>query len=314
MVDSRISFLASRTVREVLQPCPFNDDWIDSTDRGRISIGIDLRRHAFSTAVLLKNSFSSGLGAILSGAKRRIGYARDCRTLLLTDRLTPIHDEKGKLKPIGMIDYYLRIAEYLGCEIPDRSLELPVAEEDVRGVSAKLPSVMGGSQKVVVLVAGGSFGPSKIWPADRFAAIARRIVDSCDATVVVSVAPNETERSIAREICRLSERKLVNLGESPLTLGELKALFAEADLVVCNDTGPRHIATALGRKVITLFGPNNPVWTTTNYDREIQIVGAADCAPCDKPRCTQTQRICMEAISVDQVWNAVEKMLEKDTT
>ncbi|NIT23694.1 MAG: hypothetical protein GTN53_14430, partial [Candidatus Aminicenantes bacterium] len=72
---------------------------------------------------------------------------------------------------------------------------------------------------------------------------------------------------------------------TPLSLGELKALFSIADLVISNDTGPRHIAIALGRKVVTLFGPNNPIWTNTNYENEIQIIGNVHCAPCSKPKC-----------------------------
>ncbi|GAI94182.1 unnamed protein product, partial [marine sediment metagenome] len=114
---------------------------------------------------------------------------------------------------------------------------------------------------------------------------------------------------VGEKICRLSKHKLVNLGEKPLTLGRLKALFAMADLVITNDTGPRHIAIALRRKVVTLFGPNDPAWTETGWQDEIQIVADVDCAPCRKPKCKKERHLCMESITVEMVYQAAEKML-----
>jgi len=135
--------------------------------------------------------------------------------------------------------------------------------------------------------------------------------------VVISVAPNSFERQIAEKIWDSSkaqrgnhENNLVNLADSPVSLGELKVLFAGADLVISNDTGPRHIAIALGRKVISLLGPNNPEWTNFGYENEIRLIGDAACAPCDKPKCEQTEHLCMQAITVEKVCEAAKKMLE----
>ena len=92
--------------------------------------------------------------------------------------------------------------------------------------------------------------------------------------------------------------------------GQLKALFSLADLVITNDTGPRHIALALGKNVVSLFGPNNPQWTQTGHDKEIQIVGQGPCVPCDEPRCRMKQHVCMESITVEQVFTAASHFLE----
>jgi heptosyltransferase-2 len=165
---------------------------------------------------------------------------------------------------------------------------------------------------LIVLVPGGAFGPSKCWPAERFAETADRLAREFGATVVVSVASNAFERQIAQEICARAQTPVLNLAERPVSLGELKALLAEADLVIANDTGPRHIAIALGRKVITLFGPNDPAWTQTGYANEVQIVGEAPCAPCQKPRCTQTEHTCMRSIRVQQVCEAVGDLLYRE--
>ena len=101
-----------------------------------------------------------------------------------------------------------------------------------------------------------------------------------------------------------------SLGDKPLTLGQLKALFLQADLVISNDTGPRHIAIALERKLITLFGPNDPSWTETGYENEIQLIGDVPCGPCQKPKCNQSEHKCMQVISVDMVCDAAGRLLD----
>ena len=307
--DCHITFLANRTVREILSPCAFNDAWIDSESANVILLGLKLRKHRFDTAVLFKNSFSAGLGAFLCGASKRTGYARDGRGLFLTQKLKPLVGADGRYKPVSMIDYYLEITSALGCTAAGRGAELAVDEADVLSLSSKLPAVVSSDAPLVILVPGGGFGPSKFWPAERFAQIADRLSETYKAVVVVSVAPNNIEQAIASEICASSENSLINLAESPLSLGELKAMFAGASLVITNDTGPRHIATALGRNTITLFGPNNPEWTRTDYANEIQLASHVPCAPCDKPTCKQPQHYCMENITVEMVWAAVEKTL-----
>jgi len=117
---------------------------------------------------------------------------------------------------------------------------------------------------------------------------------------------------IAKQICRSSNHKLINLAETPITPGQLKSLFSIADLVITNDTGPRHIAIALQRKIITLFGPNDPAWTDTGCESESKIIGDAPCAPCARPVCREKQHFCMQAITVEMVCNAAKKLLENN--
>jgi len=308
--QSEISFLASPMVREILSPCPFNDQWLDlPTGHHPFAVARQMRRCGFTHAVLFKNSLGSALTAFLARVPRRIGYSRDGRGLLLTDRLEPARRPTGGYTPVSMVDYYLAIASRLGADTSQRQLELHFHPHDLETVQAKLPEVFAANGPVVILVPGGAFGPSKCWPSERFAQTADRLIEQHGATVVISVASNPFERRIAEQISAQSKRALVNLADRPLSLGELKALFSRADLVIANDTGPRHIAIALGRKVITLFGPNDPAWTSTGYPKETQIVGQAPCAPCQKPRCQMKEHICMESISVTQVCDAASALL-----
>lgn len=305
-----ITFLASPVVREILSPCPFNDLWIDlPAGRHPLAVARQMRGRDFTHAILFKNSLGSALTTFLARVPHRIGYSRDGRGVLLTDRLEAARRPAGGYAPVSMVDYYLAIASRLGADTSERQLELHVHPHDLETVQAKLPEVFAANRPVVILVPGGAFGPSKCWPSERFAQTADHMVEQHEATVVLSVASNPFEKRIAGEISARSKHALVNLADRPVSLGELKALFSGADLVIANDTGPRHIAIALGRKVITLFGPNDPAWTNTGYSNETQIVGQAPCAPCQKPRCREKEHTCMLDITTARVCDAARNLL-----
>ena len=306
----KISFFANTIVRELLSPSSFNNVWLEQQNKNPIAIAKMLRGHKFTHAILFKNSFASALATFLARIPLRIGYAREGRGFLLTDILYPPKLPNGKFKPNSMIDYYAAIASALGADTADRDLELFIDPQEDKKLRTKLPEVPESKGPVVVIVPGGAFGPSKCWLSVRFAQTADWLISNYGATVVVSVSPDPAEKQIAEEICDSSKHKLINLSEIPIGPGELKSLFSIADLVISNDTGPRHIAIALRRKVIGLFGPNDPAWTDTGYENEIQLIGDAPCAPCGKPVCKESEHLCMQAITVEMVCNAAKRLLE----
>lgn len=310
--QSKITFLANDTVRQVLSPNSFNDEWIVSENKSIFALAAELRQHKFTTAVLFKNSFASALAVFLAGIENRIGYTRQGRGIFLTDKLYPPKLADGRYKPQSMLDYYLSIASWLGADTTNRKLELAFEEQDMISLKNKLPQLFNSQKPVVILVPGGAFGLSKCWPVDRFAKTADWLIENHSAEVVISVAPEKNERDIALQINSASKYDLINLAQNPLTLGELKALFSIASLVICNDTGPRHIAIALDRKVVTMFGPNDPQWTQTGHDKEVQIIGRAPCAPCLKPKCKKNEHLCMNSISVEKVCTAAGKLLKNE--
>ena len=307
--DAEICFLGNAPVKAVLFDGPFNDEWIEAAG-GTFALAATLRKADFTDVILFKNSFSCALTVFLAGIKKRIGYKRDGRSLLLTGGIVPPKNPDGTFKPAPMVDYYLKIAEMLGCEIRDRNLELSVNQKDAEGLPPQLKNIIDAEGPIVILVPGGAFGPSKCWPAKRYGETAKLLKEKYDAEVLVSVAPNEEELKTAETICSIAN-EAVNLGEFKLSLEQLKAIFGKSDLVITNDTGPRHIAIALERKMITLFGPNDPEWTHTGFKDEIQIVGTADCQPCAKPHCFRKTHICMESITVEKVMENVEKLIGK---
>lgn len=308
---AEITFLSPAFTQQVLAPCSFCDRWI-LYDKRKLKMIATLKKERFDSVILLKNSFSCAVTAALARIGRRIGYARDGRSWLLTDRI-PVETINGKPKPLPMIDYYLKIAGWLGSETKDMKTELSIDPSLLSNLYEKLPEVRGISGPRVICVPGGAFGPSKLWPTQRWAELADAITRRYHARIVVSVAPVQEEKTIAAAICELSECNPINLGATSLNGGELKALFSLADLIVTNDTGPRHIAIALDKPVVSLFGPNNPQWTATPCAREIQIVGKAPCVPCDKAVCRMNRHLCMESISVSEVLDGVDQFLTSES-
>jgi heptosyltransferase-2 len=307
-----ITFLASPAVREALSPCPFADSWIELGGGNPLAVATQLKEHRFTHALLFKNSFGSALVCLVAGIPKRIGYAREGRSVLLTDRLRPERLPNGRFRPVSMVDYYLALPAAIRAGTADRTLELHVDPVDLSTAKKRLPEIFAGDRPVVVLVPGGAFGPSKCWPSDRFAETADWLAETYGARIVVSVAANDFERQIAGQICAAAKTTVVSLAERPISLGQLKALLARADLVVANDTGPRHMTIALGRKIITLFGPNDPAWTQTGYPHEVQLIGHAPCAPCHKPTCRRDEHTCMLDITVQRVCEAARQLLPGD--
>lgn len=303
-----ITFMAPAFTREILSPSPFCDDWID-IKKGFFNTLKQIKTGQFDSVILLKNSFGSALTVRLANIRRRIGYARDKRSFLLTDSIHPIRDERGKFSPLPMIDYYLQIPKSLAMITDNKKTTLSVTDEQQKSMLTKLPQIQSSQKPLIILVPGGAFGPSKLWPIGRYAELADRLHETYHATILLSVAPVDKEINIADSICQKAKSTVINLGKTPLNGGQLKALFSFSDLVITNDTGPRHIAIALDKPVVSLFGPNNPEWTRSWHDKEIQIVGKAPCVPCDKPVCRQDQHWCMESISVDQVFNCATRKL-----
>ncbi|MHC4076692.1 MAG: lipopolysaccharide heptosyltransferase II, partial [Planctomycetota bacterium] len=309
---AEITFMAEPIVHQVLYPCDFNNNWLEPATSNPFALAKILKHNSFTHAILFKNSFASALAVFLAKISVRIGYARDGRGFLLTEKLHPKKLYLRKFKPLSMVDYYLAIASWIGADTTDRTVELSCEPAQLEALKSKLPQLFTGKGPLVVLVPGGAFGPSKCWPAENYAKTADRLIAKYNAKVVVSVSPEAFEKKIAESICSNSTNELISLADSPMTLGQLKALLSKADLVITNDTGPRHIAIALGRKIITLFGPNDPAWTDTASKNEIQIVGRAPCSPCQKPVCKKSEHLCMEAISVDTVCREAEKLISPE--
>jgi heptosyltransferase-2 len=266
-----------------------------------------LRAARFDWAVLLPDSPRAALAPFMARIPRRVGYARDpLRRALLSHALSP-PTEAGRRRPVPMVERYLAITRALGCadrgDAPWLCVE-PLASENVAERLAQCG--VGPGDALLVVTPGASFGSSKQWPPEHFAracdAIARR------HGLIAVLAPAQGETAIAWKVAgHMSEGRVVAARPS-LDLAELKALIARARLVLSNDTGPRHIAAALGRPVVVMMGPTDARHTNRQLERQRVLREDVACAPCHLADCPSDHR-CMTRLSPERAVAAAEELL-----
>ena len=281
----------------------------DKTELQWPAVRAQLRAAQLDAAVLLTNSLRTGWMAYRSGARRRIGTAGNLRTLLLTTKVRFPRTAPGE-PPISTIDGYLRIAEAAGCSPEDPALELqttPADEAAADDVWRRLR--LTADEPIAVFNTGGAFGAAKDWPADHFAELARRLVNKLGLRVLVNCGP--AERGSARAIAAATrDDSVVSLADEPeLPIGLTKALIRRARLLVTTDSGPRFFGVAFGVPTITLFGPTSAELTRTAAGHEKRLSLELDCQPCMARACPLKHHRCMQDLSVDRVYAAIEAAL-----
>lgn len=316
---AHISFLMKRYVKPVYSGMPFADRLITyrtgktSKKAGKgqfFELAARLRARKFDTAILLPNSFKSALVCKMARIPRIIGYERDGRGFLLDDKLLPVKD-RGKFVPSPIVKYYLGIAHYLGSTSRDLKLQLFVTDAERREALQVLERCgvdLDNDRPRILLNPGAQYGAAKCWLPEHFATLADRFVDELGATVLISGAPRE--RAIIDAVTRHMKHAPVDLSRAGMSLGALKEVVRTCDLMVTNDTGPRHIAAAFDVPVVTIFGPTHPEWTEIYFEKERKVAVKVFCGPCQKKVCPLDHR-CMTEITPGMVFNASVELLPK---
>jgi heptosyltransferase II len=302
-------------IAETLQGTDWFDAWLIHQPRGPVAerrgwgFWRKLRSQQLDLAVLLPNSLRSAAWAWASGARRRVGFARDGRQWLLTEALAP----RSRTEPHPVMDEYLRLAAHivhLVSPIQMEPLQLattPQGEADWQDFVRLHDGVLQ-NRPYVVFNTGGAFGPAKNWPRESFRDLAQRIVTETPHVVVIACGPGEKDD--ARWIADNADHpRVVSFAERPLSIGLTKAAVRHAALLVTTDSGPRHFAAAFGIPVVTLYGPTHIAWSETRFPLATHLQMAVDCGPCQQRVCPQGHHRCMRELSVDMVWNAVQQRL-----
>ena len=310
--------LVRDAVRPILDACPWLDRLVAVSSRKRrrsdrrrsrpFRLARRLAAGKFDTAVLLPNSFRTALLARMAGISRRVGYDRDGRGFLLTDRLLP-QRVKGRFVPVSTRDYYLGIARYLGAVNPDPTMSLFTRPENDARASQILAGAgfdEDGSGPLVLINPGANYGDAKMWYPDRFAQVADRCVRELGATVAVTGAPNE--RPILDQVLTAAKEPMLDLPRLGIDLTLLLSVIERSGLMITNDTGPRHIATAMNIPVVTIFGPTDPAWTDNHFAAERRVRVQVFCGPCQKKKCPLDHR-CMTQIHPDLVFDKAVQLL-----
>ena len=166
-------------------------------------------------------------------------------------------------------------------------------------------------QPAMMLNTGGAYGAAKHWPTEHGGTLARRIATELGMYVIVNCG--SAERAAADEIARLAgHRRVKCLAHLPPKLGgigPIKAVIRRMQLLVSTDSGPRHLAAALGVPTISLFGPIDPAWSNNYQPGGVKLRLNLPCAPCGKRVCPLLHQNCLKDLSVDMVFEAVQRKL-----
>ncbi|GAB4196778.1 MAG: lipopolysaccharide heptosyltransferase II [Phycisphaeraceae bacterium] len=318
--EARITALVGHGVRPIVSPNPYVDRVLTTRERrqtgatrkqtGPIPLAARLSAGAFDAAVILPNSFRSALVTALAKIPRRIGYDRDGRGMLLTDRLIPRRTDRGFV-PVPTRDYYLGIARYLGSVRPDPTMRLFTTPEDDARADELLQQAgydVASDQAFILLNPGANYGDAKMWFPDRYAQLADLCSERLGAFIAVNGSPKE--RGILDRVVATAKVPVFNLSSAGMPLRLLKSIVRRASVMVTNDTGPRHVAAAMGTPVVTIFGPTDPAWTEIGFEHERQVMEKVDCGPCQKKRCPLDHR-CMTRIDPERVFQQVSDQIQR---
>lgn len=272
-----------------------------------------LKRDLYDLAVILPNSFESAITTFLTKIRRRIGYNKDVRGLLLTDPI-PVPEWKNRrheayyyLNLIQNVERLVLSRETVGRFEYDGSLEV---SDDRRAGARRFLEENGVdlSKPTVALGVGSANSRAKRWPVENYARLAEMVVSEAGQNVVI--VGSKDEKRTAAEVEAHSKTSFVNIaGKTDLALAA--AILSEVDLMISNDMGLAHIAPAVGTKTVVLFGPTDPETTRPFAPNAFVLREPVDCAPCMLRDCPIDHR-CMTRITPERVFDVVFSAQESD--
>jgi ADP-heptose:LPS heptosyltransferase len=273
--------------------------------RGMLRAARVLRSRGYERGILFPPSMSSALLLAAGGVRERRGFPTDARRLLLTDAVDPMpegtHRAAGYMRLVGRDAPQVRPPLAVG--VPPRQ------RERWRGIAGT------GDGDTVIGISPGSNAAARRWGGDRYAELVRRLAGK-GLRVIVFGGPGEREL-----IERVAGDYALPVGGTP-DLPLLAAGLADCSILVTNDSGPMHLAAAVGTRTIALIGPSNPALTGPLGDHHVLLhARGLPCQPCGRNECPRTgpgtrlavaEDECMRWISVGEVEAAVLHALTRE--
>jgi heptosyltransferase II len=259
-----------------------------------------IRASEFDIGLLLPNSFESALMMFLGRVRQRIGYATDGRTWMLTRSIVPPTDSRHQ------VHYYLDLAKLFQAGAERPSIEIEATSEE-RATARVLLQEEGipKSEPFLVLNPGAAYGSAKRWHDDRFANVADILAH--EMKLQVAIVGSEGERPIAEQIRQqMKSRTAILNGKT--SLETLIGVLAESSLMITNDSGPMHIAAALGVPTVAVFGSTDERVTSPFGARTRVVKNPVECSPCLLRECPIDHR-CMNGVTVEDVCKAARELV-----
>ncbi|MBF0485681.1 MAG: lipopolysaccharide heptosyltransferase II [Candidatus Omnitrophica bacterium] len=306
--QAKISVLCVPRVKDVMALNPHVDEVIvydeDGFDRpllNKMALAGKLRSRGFDAVFILRRSLSRTFLCYLAGIPVRVGFAGKGWQGLLTH---VVHDTG--VNAIHRSDVYLRVVESFGVKVTDRRSFLEARPDIVSGWRARLLAMgVSPGDRLIAVNTGGNWN-LKQWPVECFAELVREIENRKIGKVVLPGAEKDVER--VKKIAALSKvNPIITAGDTGISC--LSGLLKCCDLLVTADTGPLHLANALGVGVVALFGPTRPEITGPRGQGACKVIFkdvGCNRAPCYYLECSDNK--CMKAIKVGDVLQAIAEI------
>lgn len=256
-----------------------------------------LKEKSFDLGILLTQSFSSAWMFWRAGIPWRLGVKAHFRSLLLNIRIPPSHHLHDVLS-------YQHLLSPFEVQLPQPTLQIAVRPEELFAMQQHLQTMgIQPTQRLVIINPGAAFGLAKCWPKEYFQILCERLQRNHD-TILVGIGDakgTETVQSIFQELPRC-----YNFA-GKTSMRELISLISLSDLIISNDSGPMHIAAALKKSLIAIFGSTNPL-RTGPWGQATVLHKDAPCSPCYRRECPKNF-CCMLNITPDEVFMHAHHML-----
>ena len=276
-------------INEVLDS-PFGHGQLSLKPRWKLARQLAARH--YDAVYVLPNSLKSALVPWLAGIPQRVGFTGESRYGLINVRHT-----LDKLALPLMVERFAQLAEAPGAALPK-----PIAHPRIRSTATSQATTLAElnlerPERIVAFCPGAEFGPAKRWPAAHFAALARKLAEQGCA---IWLFGSPKDHPVAEEISQLAPGLCRNLcGATSLT--QAVDLLAMAKLVVCNDSGLMHVAAALDRPIVALYGSSSPGFTPPLSDQADILSLNLDCSPCFKRECPLGHLDCLNKLQPEAV-------------
>jgi len=305
----QLDALAPRWVAPVLQRMGEISEIVDSPfGHGQLSLkprwrlARELAARNYDAVYVLPNSLKSALVPFMAGIPQRIGFIGESRYGLINVRHTL---DKAAL-PL-MVERFAQLAEAPGAALPK-----PIFYPKIRSTAAdqlKTLTELGLERpaRIVAFCPGAEYGPAKRWPAAHFASLAKSLAERGYA---IWLFGSPKDHAVAEEISQLAPGLCRNLCGAT-SLGQAVDLLAMTDLVVCNDSGLMHVAAALDRPLVTLYGSSSPGFTPPLSDQADILSLNLDCSPCYKRECPLGHLDCLNKMTPERALAAALKRIAR---
>ena len=306
-----LSLLAKPASASLFERSPYIDDVVVYRDPGvhsgwggLLKLATDLKAGEYDLALLFQNALGAAVVARLAGIPNRLGYDTDGRGWLLTHPVT----RPTQAKTLPLVQYFRGLLPALGIRSDERAPALQISdEEDILAAALLQKHGVGPTDLFIGLNPGSVYGTAKQWSFRRYVAVADRLVEATGAKIIVFGGPGE-EGLGSRVAETMRARPIVLSGKT--TVRELMALLKHCTLLVTNDTGPMHVASALGVPVVAIFGPTDPNATAPAGTNHALVTTNIGCSPCLLRACP-IDHACMNGIEEQEVFSAAMGLLKR---